>query len=95
VCAESILEGAESDRVMREMQAFSKQINVAIVDPEFIIKARKKLAPDQREAVEIFGGGVNVFSQYENGRTKPPLALVKLLKVLDRHPELLDEVKVA
>jgi len=24
----------------------------------------------------------------------PPLALVKLPKVLDRHPELLDEVKV-
>jgi hypothetical protein len=32
---------------------------------------------------------------YENGKTKPPLALVKLLKVLDRHPDLLDEIKVA
>jgi hypothetical protein len=29
------------------------------------------------------------------GRFQSPLALVKLLKVLDRHPELLDEVKVA
>jgi hypothetical protein len=29
------------------------------------------------------------------GRLQPHLALVKLLKVLDRHPELLDEVKVA
>jgi HTH-type transcriptional regulator/antitoxin MqsA len=28
----------------------------------------------------------------ENGKTKPPLALVKLLKVLDRHPDLLAEV---
>ncbi len=27
----------------------------------------------------IFGGGVNAFSRYENGKTKPPLALVKLL----------------
>jgi len=50
---------------------------------------------DQREAAEIFGGGVNAFSRYENGKTKPPLALVKLLKVLDLHPELLDEIKVA
>jgi HTH-type transcriptional regulator/antitoxin MqsA len=40
-------------------------------------------------------GGVNAFSRYENGKTKPPLALVKLLKVLDRHPDLLDEIKVA
>ena len=31
---------------------------------------------------------VSIFSRYENGKTKPPLALVKLLKVLDRHPNL-------
>jgi HTH-type transcriptional regulator/antitoxin MqsA len=85
----------DSERVMREMQAFSKQVNAAIVDPAFIVKVRKKLALDQREAAEIFGGGVNAFSRYETGKTKPPLALVKLLKVLDLHPELLEEVKVA
>ena len=94
-CEESILDGAESDRVMREMQTFSKQVNADLVDPAFIVKVRKKLALDQREAAEIFGGGVNAFSRYENGKTKPPLALVKLLQVLDRHPELLKEVKVA
>ena len=94
-CAESILEAAESERVMREMRAFSKQVNAAIVDPDFITQVRKKLALDQREAAELFGGGVNAFSRYENGKTKPPLALVKLLKVLDRHPELLNEVRSA
>jgi HTH-type transcriptional regulator / antitoxin MqsA len=94
-CSESILDAAESERVMREMQAFTRQVNADLVDPAFIAKVRKKLALDQREAGEIFGGGVNAFSRYENGKTKPPLALVKLLKVLDRHPELLDEIKVA
>ncbi len=49
----------------------------------------------QREAAELFGGGVNAFSRYENGKTKPPLALVKLFKLLDRHPKLLDEVRAA
>lgn len=92
-CAESVLDAVESDRVMREMRAFSKQVNAAIVDPGFITTVRNKLALDQREAAEIFGGGVNAFSRYENGKTKPPLALVKLLKVLDRHPELLEEVR--
>jgi HTH-type transcriptional regulator/antitoxin MqsA len=66
-----------------------------MVDPEFIVSVRKKLALDQREAAEIFGGGVNAFSRYENGKTKPPLALVKLLKILERHPELLVEIKSA
>ncbi len=94
-CAESILDAAESDRVMREMGAFSKQVNAAIVDPGFITRVRKKLALDQREAAEIFGGGVNAFSRYENGKSKPPLALVKLLKVLERHPDLLNEVRMA
>jgi HTH-type transcriptional regulator/antitoxin MqsA len=92
-CAESILDAAESDRVMQEMRAFSKQVNAAIVDPKFIVQVRKKLKIDHREAGEIFGGGVNAFSRYENGKTKPPLALVKLLKVLDRHPDLLKEVR--
>ena len=64
-------------------------------DPAFIVGVRKKLHLDQRQAAEIFGGGVNAFSRYENGKTKPPLALVKLLKVLDRHPELLEEIKAA
>ena len=92
-CTESILDATASARVMREMRAFSKQINAAIVDPGFITTVRKKLHLDQRQAAEIFGGGVNAFSRYENGKTKPPLALVKLLKVLDRHPDLLSEVK--
>lgn len=94
-CGESITDMAETERVMREMQAFNKQVNAAIVDPTFIAKVRKKLNLGQREAAELFGGGVNAFSRYENGKTKPPLALVKLLKLLDRHPDLLDEVKAA
>jgi HTH-type transcriptional regulator/antitoxin MqsA len=59
----------------------------------FIAGVRKKLALDQRQAADIFGGGINAFSRYETGKTKPPIALVKLLKVLDRHPELLNEIK--
>jgi HTH-type transcriptional regulator/antitoxin MqsA len=92
-CSESITDMAETERVMSEMRAFNKQVNAAIVDPGFIASVRKKLDLGQREAGEIFGGGVNAFSRYENGKTKPPLALVKLLKVLDRHPDLLNEVR--
>ena len=77
------------------MLEFNKQVNSSIVDPAFIAAVRRKLALDQREAGEIFGGGVNAFSHYENGKTKPPLALVKLLKVLDRHPDLLAEIRSA
>ena len=92
-CDESILAVEESRRTMSLMLEFNKQVNASIVDPDFIANVRKKLALDQREAAEIFGGGVNAFSRYENGKSKPPLALVKLFKLLDRHPDLLNEVR--
>lgn len=92
-CGESTSDAAEAERVMREMQTFNKKVNASIVDPAFIARVRKKLNLGQREAADIFGGGVNAFSRYENGKTKPPLALVKLLQVLDRHPDLLKEVR--
>jgi HTH-type transcriptional regulator/antitoxin MqsA len=92
-CGESVLTAEESSRVSAAMLEFNRQVNASIVDPAFIARVRKKLALDQRQAAAIFGGGPNAFSRYENGKTKPPLALVKLLLVLDRHPNLLNEVR--
>ncbi len=91
-CGEAVLDAKESRRINTLMREFNQQVNAAIVDPAFIMTVRKKLNLDQRQAAQIFGGGVNAFSRYENGKTKPPLALVKLLRLLDRHPELLAEV---
>lgn len=94
-CSEVILNREQGDRYSELIGMFQRQVNAAFVDPGFIANVRRKLNIDQREAAEIFGGGVNAFSRYENGKTKPPLALVKLLKVLDRHPDLLGEVRAA
>jgi len=94
-CGEVILNREHGDRYSERLGLFQRQVNAAFVDPDYIAKVRKKLDLDQRQAAELFGGGVNAFSRYENGKTKPPLALVKLLKLLDRHPDLLTEVKAA
>jgi HTH-type transcriptional regulator/antitoxin MqsA len=94
-CAESVLDMAEAHRYGLLVREFNKQVNAAFVQPEYIASVRKKLQLDQKEAAEIFGGGANAFSRYETGHTKPPLALVKLLKMLDRHPDLLAEVRTA
>jgi len=92
-CGEMILDSTEGTRVSAIMLEFNKQVNASIVDPKYIVGVRKKLKLEQREAAELFGGGVNAFSRYETGKTKPPLALVKLLRILDSHPELLPMVK--
>ena len=94
-CSEVVFDRTHGDRYSELIGQFQRQVNSAFVDPEYIAKVRKKLDLDQRQAAEIFGGGINAFSRYENGKTKPPLALVKLLRVLDHHPDLLNEVRMA
>ncbi|MEE2977187.1 MAG: type II toxin-antitoxin system MqsA family antitoxin [Pseudomonadota bacterium] len=94
-CDEIVLEREQGDRYGELVSAFQRQVNATYVDPAYIAAVRRKLNLDQREAAEIFGGGVNAFSRYETGKTKPSLALVKLLKLLDHHPDLLAEIKAA
>ena len=93
-CGEGTVAAQESERVSQAMVAFAREVNAVLVDPAYIAGVRQKLGLDQREAAGIFGGGVNAFSRYETGKTKPSVALIKLLRVLDRHPELLGEVRV-
>lgn len=92
-CNESLHTEEESRYLHSEMTAFNKEVNASMVAPEFISETRKKLKLDQRQAAELFGGGPNAFSRYENGKTEPPLSLVQLFKLLNEHPELLDELR--
>lgn len=92
-CGESLTGPGETERVMAAMQTFQRQVNADLVSPDFVRSVRNKLGLDQREAAVIFGGGVNAFSRYETGKTRPPVAMVKLLRLLDRHPELISEVR--
>ena len=56
---------------------------------------RRKLGLRQAQAGQLFGGGISAFSEYERGKTQPHKSTVLLLKLLDRHPELLPEVLTA
>lgn len=60
-----------------------------------IRRIRKNLNLTQAELSEIVGIGKVAFSRYERGETRPPAPLVKLLKLVERHPDLLQEMKVA
>ena len=91
-CDEVVLERDDTDRYMFEIGAWQKQVNATQVDPAFIARVRTKLNIGQREAGLIFGGGINAFNRYEAGKSKPPVSLVQLLGLLDRHPDLLQEV---
>jgi HTH-type transcriptional regulator/antitoxin MqsA len=57
-----------------------------------ICRIRRKLKLTQKQAANLFGGGVNAFSRYERGEVEPGLSTMKLLRLLDKHPELLKEI---
>jgi HTH-type transcriptional regulator/antitoxin MqsA len=58
-----------------------------------IRRIRKKLGLTQIEAGKVVGVGKVAFSRYERGETQAPEPLVKLLRLVDRHPELLGEIQ--
>ena len=58
-----------------------------------LARIRKKLKLTQQEAATLAGGGKNAFSRYERGQAKPVAAVVNLFRLLDRHPDLLRELK--
>jgi len=60
-----------------------------------IRRIRKSLKLTQTELSEVVGIGKVAFSRYERGETRPPAPLVKLLKLVERHPDLLAEMSSA
>ena len=91
-CREAIMEPGESARTSREMLRVNKEVNRQLAPIDLLANVRRKLNLTQRQAAKVFGGGANAFSRYESGKTKPPLALIKLFGILDKYPDLLEEV---
>jgi HTH-type transcriptional regulator/antitoxin MqsA len=57
-----------------------------------IRELRKRLNLTQVQAARLTGGGANAFSRYERGEAQPMPAVINLLRLLSRHPELLKEL---
>lgn len=93
LCHEVVMDKGQSAAYLAKVAAFKKTIVPDTVEPAYIAKVRAKLSLTQREASEIFGGGINAFSRYEGGKAQPHPSTIKLLKLLDIHPELLSEIR--
>ena len=74
-----------------KIHAFTQQVDSATATE--MRNTRLKLGLRQSDAGKLFGGGASAFSEYERGKTQPHKSTVLLLKLLDRHPELLDELR--
>lgn len=91
-CDEAIYDVEIKQLIIDAANILNKKVNSTEVTPEFIAQARKQLNLTQGQADTVFGAGVNMFSRYESGKAIPPIAIVKLLRLLKKHPELLAEL---
>lgn len=92
VCGEvEFASQAEASRFFAAAKACQQQ---AIESQAKSIRAiRNRLGLTQKQAAELLGGGINAFSEYERGITRPSKSTLVLLKLLDRHPELIQEAR--
>jgi len=91
-CREVVMDRDESARTSREMLEFNKKVNAELTPIGLLSQVREQFKLTQQQAAKVFGGGPNAFSRYESGKTKPPVALVKLFQVLSKHPGLFEEI---
>jgi len=91
VCDEGILNGADLKATERELNDFQSKIDGLLTSSE-IRNIRKKLKLTQQKTAEICGGGPNAFSRYERGEATPMRSTSNLLRLLNNHPQLLNEI---
>ena len=61
--------------------------------PATIRRMRTKLKLSQREAGSLFKVGENAFDKYERGLIEPSGPTIQLMTLLEKHPELVDELR--
>ena len=91
VCREVEFDPGEGQRYSATLEALAD--TVAAEDAATLRAIRLRLGLTQKAAAELTGGGHNAFSRYERGEARPLPAVVNLFRALDKHPELLAELR--
>lgn len=89
-CREIVYSGASAERYSEACDT-----TVQMYRASEILRIRKKLGLTQKQMVSaISGGGHNAISRYEKAEVPIPTPLWVLIGLLDRHPELINELNV-
>jgi HTH-type transcriptional regulator / antitoxin MqsA len=77
-----------SDAALKELKN-----TVDLLNAQEVKRIRTKIGLTQREAGAIFGGGPNAFQKYEQGTVTVSKPMSNLLRVLEKHPEEIEELR--
>ncbi|WP_224545317.1 type II toxin-antitoxin system MqsA family antitoxin [Mesorhizobium sp. CA16] len=89
---ESVHVGDDMAAVDAALRILKEKID-GVPAPETIRRMRAKLKLSQREAGSLFKVGENAFDKYERGLIEPSGPTIQLMTLLEKHPELLDELR--
>ncbi|TGN99927.1 hypothetical protein PN36_31640 [Candidatus Thiomargarita nelsonii] len=91
ICEEGILNGADLKATERQKNDFQSQVEGLLTSSD-IRKIRMKLKLTEKQTVELCGGSPDTFTRYERGETTPIRSTSNLLRLLNNHPQLLNEL---
>ena len=77
-----------SDAALRELKN-----GVDLLNAQEVKRIRTKIGLTQREAGAIFGGGPNAFQKYEQGTVTVSKPMSNLLRLVEKHPEEVEELR--
>lgn len=89
-------EGVHEGKDLEISDAALKQLKIEadkLLAPADVKRIRTKIGLTQQQAGAIIGGGPNAFQKYESGEVTVSKGISNLLRVLERHPEEVEELK--
>jgi HTH-type transcriptional regulator / antitoxin MqsA len=89
---DSVHEGTDlavSDTALKQLKIEADKL----LAPADVKRIRTKIGLTQQQAGAIIGGGPNAFQKYEAGEVTVSKGISNLLRVLERHPEEIEELK--
>ncbi len=90
---ESVHVGDDMAAADAALRTLKEQID-GVPSPATIRRIRNKLRLSQRAAGALFRVGARAFDKYERSLVEPSGPTIQLLRLLDRHPELISELPV-
>lgn len=89
---ESVHVGDDMIAVDAALRLLKEKID-GVPAPATIRRMRTKLKLSKREAGSLFKVGENAFDKYERGLIEPSGPTIQLMTLLEKHPELVDELR--
>lgn len=89
-------ESVHTGEDMQVSDAALKQLKIEVeklLPPTEVKRIRMKMGLTQQQAGAIIGGGPNAFQKYEGGEVMVSKGISNLLRLLERHPEDIEELK--